>query len=136
MQQPIHQRLAKTTTCALALTLSAAAGLAQTPTVHPTDRETLEGETSTNYPLGRFNSRFQQIFDDLGPSRLLAGQAYRRDSLSTRGTIQPFKTQMSIQLSTTTVKAAAASSHHRRYPARLSRIIAAPPKSTHLSGLL
>ena len=81
------------------VTLSSPGSAQASAVVSPADRGALEGSTSTNYPLGRHNSRFQQLFDDLGASRILTSHAYRRDALSTRGSIASFRTSLEVRLS-------------------------------------
>jgi hypothetical protein len=81
--------------------LQAAPGAAQQPStvVSPRARTSLEGSASTFYPLGRAKGRFQQLFSDLGPGRLIRGHAYRRDALTSRGPIAAFRSEMTIALS-------------------------------------
>ncbi|MCA8954914.1 MAG: hypothetical protein KDC87_02510, partial [Planctomycetes bacterium] len=69
--------------------------------VSPADRATLEGSSSTSYPLGRHDARHQQLHADLGAARTLRGHAYRRDALGGRGDIAAFKIWAEVQLSTT-----------------------------------
>ena len=66
----------------------------------PADRATLEGSTSTAYPLGRFNARIQQLHGDLRPdSSQISGHAYRRDATLLRGTVPAFQVDLEISLS-------------------------------------
>jgi hypothetical protein len=78
--------------------LTATAALAQsTALVSPADRVTLEGSSSTTYPLGRFDCRLQQIHADLGPAaRSIAGHAYRRDAQALRDSVDPFATELEV----------------------------------------
>jgi hypothetical protein len=87
------------------LTLAVAVPAQTTSVVSPADRGTLEGSTSTSYPVGRHDSRFQQLFDDIGKARTIAEHSYRRDALSTRGTIAAFRTSLAIKMSVAAVVA-------------------------------
>lgn len=68
--------------------------------VSPLDRRSLEGSTHTSYPLGRPNCRVQQLHADLGTSaRALRGHAYRRDAVTTRGRLAPFRVELEVAIS-------------------------------------
>ena len=68
--------------------------------VSPEDRTSLEGSTSTSYPLGRFNARVQQLHADLPPGLTqIRGHAYRRDAALVRGPVPGFKVELEISLS-------------------------------------
>ncbi len=75
--------------------------LAQSPAiVSPADRATLEGSSSSTYPLGRFDCRVQQLHADLGAGpRTLTGHAYRRDALALHGQVDPFATDLEVTVS-------------------------------------
>lgn len=77
--------------------LTLADPLASQATVSPADRVTLEGSSSTSYPLGRASMRLQQLLADL-PTRVmtLQGHAYRRDAATVRGTVAAFRAQVSV----------------------------------------
>ncbi len=91
------------------LTLSQLAFAQFPPFVSPQDQQALEGSASTNLPLGRANARFQQLYSDLGPAAPFIGHAYRRDAISTRGTVAAFKSDMSLALSVSPLTPASAS---------------------------
>ncbi|MHC4512423.1 MAG: hypothetical protein ACYTGW_18365 [Planctomycetota bacterium] len=82
-----------------ALQAAPAAAQQASTVVSPQARARLEGSASTFYPLGRAKGRFQQLFADLGPGRLIQGHAYRRDALTSRGQIAAFRSEMMIALS-------------------------------------
>ncbi len=69
--------------------------------VSPNDRAVFEGSTSTSYPLGRFDARFQQIHADVsGPAgRTLTQHSYRRDAITERGDVPGFTTELEVTLS-------------------------------------
>lgn len=82
--------------------LSATPLLAQSlpPIVSPLDRATLEGDSWSSYPLGRWNCRVQQLHADLGTTaRAISGHAYRRDAISTHGSVAAYQVDMSVTLS-------------------------------------
>ena len=82
--------------CATALTVAAAGAQS---TISPAGRDRYEGSTSTPYPLGRFNGRFQQIHADLGTNpRSIVGHAYRADAVALRGTVASFDTDLEVVL--------------------------------------
>ena len=82
---------------------------AQSVAVSPADRATLEGSTSTSFPLGRHDARIQQIHDDLGAApATLRGHAYRRDAESLRGVVAGFDATLEVIVSTAPHPAAAA----------------------------
>ena len=66
--------------------------------VSPADRDRLEGSKTTSYPLGRFDCRYQQLYGDV-PAQTIQGHAYRRDGLSSRTEVKPFRTEMEVSLS-------------------------------------
>ena len=68
-------------------------------TIFPPDRDVLEGSSSTSYPLGRHDCRFQQIFASQQSSQVLNGHSYRRDALGRRGRIESFRSLMEVSLS-------------------------------------
>ena len=90
----MHDRLFPVLTLA---SISFALPLASQVTVSPADRVTLEGSSSTSYPLGRASMRLQQLLADL-PTRVLTlqGHAYRRDAVTVRGTVAAFRAQISV----------------------------------------
>ncbi|MEM7204883.1 MAG: hypothetical protein AAF628_31800 [Planctomycetota bacterium] len=74
--------------------------LAAQPVVSPADRVGLEGSSTTSYPLGRFNCRLQQLHADLPQAGMtVAGHAYRRDAISTRGAVESYRVELSVALS-------------------------------------
>lgn len=83
----------------MALAIQTAGAPAQTSTVSPIDRSGLEGSSSSSYPLGRHNCRYQQLYSDLGGQLVIRGQGFRRDALGNRGEIKSFRSQISISLS-------------------------------------
>jgi hypothetical protein len=85
----------------VALLAAAATGLRAQSIVSPNDRAVFEGSTSTSYPLGRFNTRFQQIHADVaGPGgRTLTEHSYRRDAITERGDVAGFTTELEVVLS-------------------------------------
>lgn len=90
----MHDRLFPVLTLA---SISFALPLASQVIVSPADRVTLEGSSSTSYPLGRASMRLQQLLADL-PTRALTlqGHAYRRDAVTVRGTVAAFRAQVSV----------------------------------------
>ena len=80
------------------LFLFTAGGLAGAATaqVSPADRATREGDSSTIYPLGRFNARVQTLHADLPANTLLRGHAYRRDAAALRGQVPAFRTELQV----------------------------------------
>lgn len=70
--------------------------------VSPNDRAVFEGSTSSSYPLGRSNARFQQIHADVaGPGgRTLTEHSYRRDAITERGDVPGFTAEIEVVLST------------------------------------
>ncbi len=82
----------------LGLTLSLALPLSAQQ-VSPADRAAYEGSSSTSYPLGRANGRFQQLHADIPAGTQIQGHAYRRDAISLRGQVPAFRSEMSVELS-------------------------------------
>ena len=79
-------------------------------TIFPPDRDQLEGSSSTSYPLGRHDSRYQQIYAGSPTSLVLNGHSYRRDALGRRGQVDSFRCLMEISLSASPNDPAGASS--------------------------
>ena len=122
--------------------LQAAPGAAQQAgtVVSPEARASLEGSASTLYPLGRAKGRFQQLFSDLGPGRLIRGHAYRRDAVTSRGQIAAFRSEMTIALSPAALSPAQASKtfqqNHGPSPTTvLTRTIVDFPQTSKPTGL-
>jgi hypothetical protein len=69
--------------------------------VSPNDRAVFEGSTSSSYPLGRFDARFQQIHGDVAGSagRTLTEHSYRRDAITERLDVPGFTTELEVVLS-------------------------------------
>lgn len=100
-------------TCLASLLLLHAGDLAAQTTflaTSPADRARLEGSTSSSYPLGRHDTRFQQLYGDIGGVTTIKGHAWRREGLGSRGSIAAFKSRMQVALSRTTVRPQNASS--------------------------
>jgi hypothetical protein len=74
-----------------------AAGAAGQVAVSPSDRSTLEGSSSTSYPLGRAQCRLQQVIGDL-PSQAatLRGHAYRRDAITVTNAVDGFRAEVTV----------------------------------------
>ncbi|MFO1051911.1 MAG: hypothetical protein U1F36_06830 [Planctomycetota bacterium] len=67
--------------------------------VSPAGRDRFEGNTSTPYPLGRADGRFQSIHGDLGSAPMtILGHAYRADALVQRSPVASFATDMEVSL--------------------------------------
>lgn len=67
--------------------------------VSPSDRANYEGSTYTAYPLGRFNTRVQQLHSDLGTAaRSFVAHGYRRDAAEVKGAIAGFASEMTVVL--------------------------------------
>ena len=86
--------LAATAAAALLPCLSA-----QTTAVSPADRAQLEGSSYSHYPLGRFDTRLQQLHADLPGGMVLSGHAYRRDAVQLTGAAPAFASDMEVTLS-------------------------------------
>lgn len=85
-------------------------GLCAQSTVSPNQRALFEGNTSSPFPLGRANGRFQQIHADLGSTpRMITGHAYRADALGARSPIANFDVDLQIVLADAANSPAAAS---------------------------
>jgi hypothetical protein len=69
--------------------------------VSPADRAGFEGNSSTSYPLGRWNARVQQVHADVGAARTLRGHAYRRDAHATTA-VGGFTSELEVTASVTT----------------------------------
>ncbi len=80
--------------------------------ISPAGRASIEGDSSSSYPLGRFDARIQQLHADLTPggSRTLIGHAYRRDAISTRDALTGFTVELEVTASTAPHLPAAAQS--------------------------
>ncbi len=90
----------KFTRLLLAIAPLSAAALPAQPVVSPADRATLEGSSSSIYPLGRFNCRLQQLHSDLGAAPFaIAGHAYRRDATATQGEVASYRVELAVALS-------------------------------------
>ncbi|GAB4148167.1 MAG: hypothetical protein Fur0037_16450 [Planctomycetota bacterium] len=79
--------------------LSATAVALPAQAVSPADRANLEGSSYSNYPLGRFDMRFQQLHADLPAGAILSGHAYRRDAVQIRGVVDAFASDIEVTLS-------------------------------------
>ncbi|MCA8943721.1 MAG: hypothetical protein KDB80_14255 [Planctomycetes bacterium] len=78
--------------------------------VSPASRTLVEGSASTSYPLGRADGRFQQIHADLPPTLTsIVGHAFRRDAISTRGSIAAFSVDLEVRVSVAATTPATAS---------------------------
>lgn len=87
----------------------ASQGSAQT-LVSPNDRALFEGSSSTSYPLGRHDGRFQQIHADVGTAlQTISEHWYRRDAISERGDVPGFQAELEVVLSAAAVAPDAAS---------------------------
>lgn len=85
---------------ALALTCASAAPLWAQGIVSPNDRAVFEGSSSSSYPLGRYDGRFQQIHADLGPAaQTIREHSYRRDAIIERGDVPAFTAELEVVLS-------------------------------------
>ncbi len=72
---------------------------AQTPTVSPADRATLEGATFTHFPLGRFDCRMQTLHADVPGGTVIAGHGYRRDAAGLYGDSPAFVSELEVTIS-------------------------------------
>ena len=82
----------------------ATAGLGAQSVVSPAARAQFEGDSSSSYPLGRADGRFQQIHADLGASpRTISQHAYRRDAINQRGDVLAFSTELEVTMSVAAV---------------------------------
>ncbi|MCR9246935.1 MAG: hypothetical protein NXI31_18025 [bacterium] len=85
---------------ATASTLAAVdSATAQTPVVSPADRVGLEGNTFTNFPLGRHNCRMQTLHTDVPGGTVITGHAYRRDAAGLYGAVGGFSAELEIVVS-------------------------------------
>jgi hypothetical protein len=85
----------------LGIVLGLGAGHGAVAQVSPADRDLLEGNASTIYPLGRAGARVQQLHGDVPGPRLLLGHAYRRDAVSRRDLVEGFQSEVEVLVSTT-----------------------------------
>jgi hypothetical protein len=74
--------------------------LAAQAMVSPADRVRLEGSSSTVYPLGRARTRLQQLIGDIPVAATFQGHAYRRDATTVRGIVGAFRSQITVNAST------------------------------------
>lgn len=77
--------------------------------VSPADRANLEGSSFSHYPLGRFDTRLQQLHADLPGGMIISGHAYRRDAEQLRGVVDGFASDLAVTLSMSPLTPATAS---------------------------
>ena len=92
----------------LALCLAAAAPSQNA--VSPSDRSALEGNSYTNYPLGRASARVQTLHDDVPGGTVISAHGYRRDAAGVRGVVAGLSCELQVTLSLAPHAAASASS--------------------------
>lgn len=76
-----------------------APAMAQSQTVSPSDRSSLEGSSFTSFPLGRPNGRFQFLHQDLPGGMTIHGHAFRRDATQLRAVVDGFAAELEVTLS-------------------------------------
>lgn len=80
--------------------------------VSPNDRGIYEGSTSSSYPLGRFDGRFQQIHADVSTTaQSLTEHSYRRDATAEHGEVSAYTTELEVTLGVSPNAPTAASSN-------------------------
>lgn len=85
---------------AITVGLAATAPVSAQMLISPWPHHQFEGSKSTSYPLGRANTRLQQLHADLGNmASTIQGHAYRRDAISTRGQVDAYQVEMTVALS-------------------------------------